>query len=272
MNVTKSRKRKSEISSEEVKKFERLDRIVSKVAKHFVEAAAALYEIRERRLYRAKHRTFEDYCQSVHQISRQYANKLIKAGRIRLELEPIVSRLDLPMLDNEAQLRELARVSDPKDREEVLVAAVEVVAKDDPGGLTARAIRDQVDARRCTSNRAVKTGDGNQPASNTVADIAKESAVALVPRPRSATDPDPGCDEVIEKVEVVGEVGKTVSTHQDAEDDEKDQSTLPNNMFLRIWIMTTSEIRVEARGQCRADKIIELADKLEGHMRSAQAG
>ncbi len=136
------------LTPDEGKDFKRLDKIVSKAARTFVDASAALYEIRERRLYRAKHGTFADYCETVHQISRQYANKLIKAGRIRREMETIVSKRGLPMPDNEGQLRELARLSDPKEREEVLVAAVEIVNREDGDGhLTARAIRQVVDAR-----------------------------------------------------------------------------------------------------------------------------
>ena len=50
------------------------------------------------------------------------------------------------MPDNEGQLRELARLSDPREREEVLVAAVEIVSEEEDGGqLTARVLREQVD-------------------------------------------------------------------------------------------------------------------------------
>ena len=49
------------------------------------------------------------------------------------------------MPDNEGQFRELARLSDPREREEVLVAAVEVVSEEEDGRLTARVLREQVD-------------------------------------------------------------------------------------------------------------------------------
>ena len=79
-----------------------------------IHAAEALYEIRSRRLYRDSHATFEDYCQEVHvhEMSRNDANHLILAGRIRAEMAPIVTKLGLPEPSNEAQFRELARLKE----------------------------------------------------------------------------------------------------------------------------------------------------------------
>ena len=71
---------------------------------------------------------------------------------------PIVNTRRLPMPNNEAQLRELARVSDPKERGAVLVAAVEAV-KDEGGNgkLTARAIQQAVEARAVEDTFIVTT-------------------------------------------------------------------------------------------------------------------
>jgi hypothetical protein len=127
----------------------RLGKIVERAAKGFVEAAAALHEIRERKLYRGKFKRFEDYCQSVHKISRQYANKLIKAGKIRIEMETIVSKLGLPAPANEGQLRELGRLSDPGERGQAYIEAVEI-SSDEERLVTARDIRTAVERRRET--------------------------------------------------------------------------------------------------------------------------
>jgi len=113
------RVRKGEISPAEAKDFKRLDKVVSKFARDMVVAADALHEIRDRRLYRGKHKTFSDYCESVHEMSRQYANRLIKAGKIRAEMVPIVSKMGLPEPDNEAQFRELARLKTTEEQVEV---------------------------------------------------------------------------------------------------------------------------------------------------------
>ena len=41
------------------------------------------------------------------------------AGKVRAEMVPIVTKLDMPVPDNEAQLHELARLPDRQTREEV---------------------------------------------------------------------------------------------------------------------------------------------------------
>jgi len=47
----------------------------------------ALFEIRESRLYRQTHKTFEEYCQARFEMSRQHINKQIKAAEIIGNLE-----------------------------------------------------------------------------------------------------------------------------------------------------------------------------------------
>jgi len=130
--------------------FKRLGKIVERAAKNFVEAAAALHEIRERKLYRGRFGRFEDYCQSVHKISRQYANKLISAGKIRVEMETIVSKMGLPAPANEGQLRELGRLGDPEERGQAYIEAVEVSSSEERP-VTARDIQAVVERRRQAS-------------------------------------------------------------------------------------------------------------------------
>lgn len=134
---------KIKLSKEEADRFRDLNRVVSKAAKSFVDAGIALHEIRSRKLYREKHRTFENYCQSVHSISRQYANSLIRAGKVTKELETIVSKNGLPLPNNEAQVRELVKVTDSAQRAEIYKDALEVV-DGDVELLTAEVIRTEV--------------------------------------------------------------------------------------------------------------------------------
>ena len=132
------------LSQVEQQDFHRLDGIVSAGMRAGVDAATALFEIRERRLYRAGFATFEEYCQNVHSLTRQYANRLIVAGRVRSEMETIVSKKGLPLPDKESHLRELARVEDPKQRVNLYGEALKEATK---GGyhLTAEAIAAKVD-------------------------------------------------------------------------------------------------------------------------------
>jgi protein gp37 len=128
----------------EQQEFHRLDGIVSAGMRAGVDAAQALFEIRERRLYRAGFATFEEYCQNVHSLTRQYANRLIVAGRVRSEMETFVSKKGLPLPNKESHLRELARLEEPEQRVTLYGAALKEATK---GGhhLTAEAIAAKVD-------------------------------------------------------------------------------------------------------------------------------
>lgn len=130
------------LTTVERKRFEELDRTISKFAKQLIVVAEALAEIKRDKLYRAKHKTFQDYCESVHQISRQYANRLVKAGEIYSEMVPIVSKMGLTLPGNEAQIRELSRLPDTVQRVEVL----RVIAEEDGDDkLTASRLREEID-------------------------------------------------------------------------------------------------------------------------------
>ncbi len=139
--------RKGDMTPAEADDFKRLHKIVARFARDTVVASDALYEIRDRKLYRGKFRNFGDYCESVHEMSRQYANRLIKAGKIRAEMVPIVSKMGLPEPENEAQLRELARLPSTEERVEVYREAVEQ-ASDSDGKVTARLLAEVIERRR----------------------------------------------------------------------------------------------------------------------------
>jgi protein gp37 len=133
-----------EMTSAKRKRFQELDRMVSKFAKQLIVVAEALAEIKRDKLYRPKYKTFQDYCESVHQISRQYANRLVKAGEIYSEMVPIVSKMGLTPPDNEAQMRELSRLPDTVQRVEVLRTIAE---EEGDEKLTASRLREEIDRR-----------------------------------------------------------------------------------------------------------------------------
>ena len=143
---------KNKLSKEEKDRFNELNHAVKKAAKSFVDAGIALHEIRSKKLYREKHKTFESYCQEMHSISRQYANNLIRAGKVTKELETIVSKNDLPLPNNEAQVRELVKVTDPKERAEIYEGALEIV-DGDVELLTAEVIRKEVDKSQSKASK-----------------------------------------------------------------------------------------------------------------------
>ncbi len=77
----------------------------------FIEVGQALLEIRDQKLYREQHRTFEDYCRQRWGFSRVHAHRLMEAANVAEILLPIGN------ITNESQARELARL---KDEEEIL--------------------------------------------------------------------------------------------------------------------------------------------------------
>lgn len=94
----------------------------------FVEVGAALLRIREERLYRATHGSFEDYCRERWGWGRAHAYRLMDAAAVVQDLSPIG---DTPLPRNEAQARELARLPDPESRRlvwHVLISAVSAIA------------------------------------------------------------------------------------------------------------------------------------------------
>jgi hypothetical protein len=58
-----------------------------KVERAFVEAGTALRELRDKRLYRSTHNTFEEYCQDRFSFSRRHPYRLIDAAKVVENLE-----------------------------------------------------------------------------------------------------------------------------------------------------------------------------------------
>lgn len=100
----------------------------------FVEVGQALLEIRDSRLYRDSHGTFEDYCRERWGFNRQRASQLIQASEVS-------KYLDSPP-QNDAQARELAPLKDDPER---MVEAWEEASAD--GAPTAETVREAVGRR-----------------------------------------------------------------------------------------------------------------------------
>lgn len=97
-----------------------LEAVIERGLTTFVDVGTALLEIREGRLYRETHSTFEDYCRDRWGFSRVQAHRLIEASEVVATL-PIGNVTP----HNEAQARELARIDDPQQRADVWRTAVD---------------------------------------------------------------------------------------------------------------------------------------------------
>lgn len=97
--------------------------IIEKGLATFVEVGAELLAIRDERLYRETHGTFEDYCRERWNLSRKRAYDLTAAAEVTAEMSPTG---DTPVPSSERVARELAPLkSDPERVREAWSEAVE---------------------------------------------------------------------------------------------------------------------------------------------------
>ncbi|MGO9022524.1 MAG: DUF5131 family protein [Syntrophobacteraceae bacterium] len=115
-----------EASTEKISKLEKSqllkhEEIISKNLTAFYEVGTALITIRDGRLYRETHTTFEVYCRERWGMSRFYAHRLIGASEVVVDLLPIgnisSAEPEIPLPANESQARPLSKVPSKKRRE-----------------------------------------------------------------------------------------------------------------------------------------------------------
>ena len=106
----------------ETERLTELETVIERGLQTFVEVGNALMEIRDGRLYRAEHDTFENYCRERWGMGRNYVNKLIAASGVVLNLGTIVPKDELPQ--TETQARPLSQLT-PDQRREVWPVVVE---------------------------------------------------------------------------------------------------------------------------------------------------
>lgn len=99
--------------------FERLTGIISRHVKDYMQVGQALREIRDRKLYRATHDSFEDFIRDTWQMDRTHAYRLIDAAEVARNVSPSG---DIPRTEAQARplvtlkpAEQLAAWSDAKD-------------------------------------------------------------------------------------------------------------------------------------------------------------
>ena len=121
-----------------------------KVERAFFEAGKALTELRDRRLYRSTHKTFEEYCRDRFGHSRQQSNYLIAAAGVYENLTTIgcqnVANENLTtngsqiLPTSERQVRPMTKL-EPQEQQEVWLRAVQLAGGKVPTG---RIVKDVV--------------------------------------------------------------------------------------------------------------------------------
>lgn len=102
-----------ELTCLEREDLDKLEAVVNRGLSTFVEVGRALLAIRDRRLYRESHPTFEDYCLAQWTMTRTHANRLIGAFQVVENLAPIGATVPA----NEAQARTLTGLPPEQQRE-----------------------------------------------------------------------------------------------------------------------------------------------------------
>ena len=136
-----------ELTEEEQRDRLHLER---RVERAFFEAGKALTELRDRRLYRSTHKTFEEYCRDRFAHSRQQSNYLIAAAGVyenlttigcqNVENENLTTNGSQILPTSERQVRPMTKL-EPQEQQEVWLRAVELAGGKVPTG---RIVKDVV--------------------------------------------------------------------------------------------------------------------------------
>ena len=110
----------TELTTKESGRLTTCERVIEKGVGTFVEVGNALAEIRDDKLYRGSHRTFEAYCKERWQISRAQAYRQIEAAQVAEDLSPMGDKVSTSVetssvptkavVTSERVAREVARV------------------------------------------------------------------------------------------------------------------------------------------------------------------
>lgn len=117
----------------------------------FVEVGQALASVRDNKLYRATHDTFEDYCRERWNLERATAYRAIQSAQVSAILSPIGEEIN-----NEAQARELAPLLETPD--EMRAAFSEAIERSN-GKPTAAVIREVVRERMDPASPLAKVAE-----------------------------------------------------------------------------------------------------------------
>ncbi len=130
-------------------RLQELESIVEHGLQTFYEVGKALDEIREQKLYRETHKSFETYCRDKWAIARQTAHRFIAAAQVIENLTPI--GLKIPTKEN--QVRPLAGLS-PELQLEIWQEALE----SSPNGMPTGAAVQRLVEQRFPASGSGRTG------------------------------------------------------------------------------------------------------------------
>ena len=143
------------LSLAETQTLEHYEAIITQGFKTFVEVGQALTAIRDQRLYRQSHGTFEDYLRHRWDLSRPYAYQLMDASEVVKNLSATADILPV----TETQARPLASLP-PEQQPAVWQAAVQTAP---PSGITAKHVQETVKRVKATGTTPTQTPTSKAP-------------------------------------------------------------------------------------------------------------
>lgn len=130
-------------------RLEALETVIARGLQTFVEVGKALAEIRDRHLYRATHRTFDDYCRQRWEMDRTYAHRTIAAAKVAANLLPIGNAPTV-----ESQTRPLVQLPPDQQRKAWTIAVSMAKTEDRP--VTAKDVQAAANQIRARIDSPVK--------------------------------------------------------------------------------------------------------------------
>ena len=132
----------------ELSTLDKHEAVIKRGLNTFADVGNALLAIRDGRLYREQHGTFEDYCRERWGMSRIHAHRMIDAARV-CDVLPIGNKPT-----SESQARPLARL--PAEKQPEAWEAASNKAKEESRPVTARDVEVEVEKRTEKEQKAIE--------------------------------------------------------------------------------------------------------------------
>jgi hypothetical protein len=174
--VTKPATRKiKQLSPHEKEIFVRMEDVIQSHLESFSKAGDALVAIRDGRLYRETHGTFEDYCRERWEMSKTQANRLIAAASVIHNIGKVKESKDIAEHLSESAVRPLTGLT-PAQQQKVIRKVVEKAPPPVAGRsrVTARLVQNVARATFPKAFKHAKTGNGDRPSTS---DLIRRSEV-----------------------------------------------------------------------------------------------
>lgn len=150
-----------ELTSSEERELTECESVIERNLESFHEVGAALLKIRDGKLYRLSHKTFDEYCRDKWAIDRTYAHRIIQAAKIAEVLptdnKPKTERLTRPLTRIKESAEQRAAWQEAVDTApagKITAKHVEEVVQRRKKVITDRSIVDEDDVREVTREDA----------------------------------------------------------------------------------------------------------------------